>query len=395
MKAIRYVLFIGLLLILVLASALPGAAQEESQPTPTPTPQKLTVFTEYPSQLIGFGEVVTVPLKLRAGRAQRVSLEVKGLPEGWNASFRSGARVIEAVYLDGSKDLSVDLRLEPPAEVKAGKIEISVIANGEGESAEFPLTFTIKEKLPPRLTLKVEGLPTQRGAPTASFRFTATLKNEGGEDLLVTLIPEQPKDVQVTVETAGQQVTELQLAANESRTLTIRAEPLITLQAGKYPFKVQAKAGEVSATLDLTIEVVGEGRLSISAPDGRLSGEAVAGRDSPLKIVLRNDGTAPLRGVELSSSEPSGWSVTFDQQKIAEIPAGDKVEVTATIKPHEKAVAGDYILTISARPVDGKMESADFRITVRTSTLWGLVGIALIAIAVAAVSLAVSRFGRR
>jgi uncharacterized membrane protein len=39
--------------------------------------------------------------------------------------------------------------------------------------------------------------------------------------------------------------------------------------------------------------------------------------------------------------------------------------------------------------------SADYRVTVQTSTLWGLVGVALIAVAVGAVGFAVSRFGRR
>jgi len=64
-------------------------------------------------------------------------------------------------------------------------------------------------------------------------------------------------------------------------------------------------------------------------------------------------------------------------------------------EPAEKAVAGDYLLTINARPVDSKQQSAEFRITVVTSTLWGVAGIALIAVAVAAVGMAVSRFGRR
>ena len=59
------------------------------------------------------------------------------------------------------------------------------------------------------------------------------------------------------------------------------------------------------------------------------------------------------------------------------------------------AVAGDYMLTITARPQDGSSKSVDFRITVLTSTLWGVAGIGLIAVAVGVVALAVGRFGRR
>jgi uncharacterized membrane protein len=53
------------------------------------------------------------------------------------------------------------------------------------------------------------------------------------------------------------------------------------------------------------------------------------------------------------------------------------------------------MLTVRARPQDSGYESADFRITVLTSTLWGVVGILLIAVAVAVVGWAVMRFGRR
>ncbi len=71
------------------------------------------------------------------------------------------------------------------------------------------------------------------------------------------------------------------------------------------------------------------------------------------------------------------------------------MEVKATIIPAEKAVAGDYMVTIKAKPIEGARETADFRITVTTSTLWGVAGIALVAVAVGVVAIAVTRFGRR
>jgi len=64
------------------------------------------------------------------------------------------------------------------------------------------------------------------------------------------------------------------------------------------------------------------------------------------------------------------------------------------IKPSDKTVAGDYMLTITARS-ENLSDSRDFRITVVTSTLWGIVGIGIIVIALGVVGWAVSRFGRR
>jgi uncharacterized membrane protein len=396
MKNNRSLSVFGLTLILALLSAtsIPALAQE-SQPTATPQSRPLTIYTDYPSQIVGFGEVSTLPLKLFSSTAQTVKLEVKNLPAGWNASFRGGSQIVDAVYVDGTNVATVSLRLEQPADVKAGQYTMTVAATGERESAELPLSITIQEKLPPSMSLTVNGLTNQRGTPTTNFSFTADLKNEGGSDLDVTLSATQPDNVQVTFQSLGQTVTEIQLPANQSKSLTISAKPLVKLDAGKYPFSVQAVAGDVKASLDLSIEVVGQGDLSVSAPNGRLSGDAYAGRDNPLKIELTNNGTAPLLGINLSSSEPSGWTVSFDQQQIAEIPAGQTVEVTAHVKPPDKAVAGDYMITINARPVDSPQKSADFRITVRTSTLWGVAGIGLIALAVGAVGVAVARFGRR
>lgn len=374
------------LLVLGLMLATPGRALAEGG---------LTLFTDYPSQMIGIGETVSVPLSLKASTAQTIELSVKGLPDGWTASFHGGSNIVSAVYVDESNPGNVDLRLEPPADIKAGKYSLTVVARSGIEQAELPLNFTVQEKLPPRLSLSVDGLPTKRGGPTSTFNFTASLKNEGGEDLTVSLSATQPDNMQVSILSGGQDATEIQLAANETKTLTIKADPLIKLAAGEYPFTVQAIAGEAKANLDLTAQVVGEGNLTITTPSGQLSGTAYAGKDNTLKLTLTNDGTASLKGIALTSTEPNGWTVTFDQQQIAEIPAGQSTEVTATIKPLDKAVAGDYMVTINAQPLDSKQQSAQFRITVRTSTIWGVAGIGLIALAVAVVGISVVRFGRR
>lgn len=394
MKRLTVITLVALAAIYALALAAPAPALAQSS-TPVPTPQPLTIFTTYPSQTIGFGETVTVSLTLRAGTPQLARLEVQNLPAGWTASFRGGSRIVDAVYLDGSSDGSIDLRLEPPADLKAGSYQMKVVSTGEGQKSEMALSFTVKEKLPPRLSLTTNDLPTRTGTPSSTFNFSVNLKNEGGEDLQVVLSADQPKNMQVSFESGGQTVTQLKLAANETRSINVKAQPLTTLEAGSYTFTARASAGDVKAEIQLTAEVKGEGTLSITTPDGRLSGEAYAGSETPLKITLSNTGTAPLKGISLSSSGTSGWTITFDQQQIPEIAAGKSVEVTVKIKPPDKAVAGDYMLTINAQPLDTASKSAEFRITVLTSTLWGVIGIVLIAAAVVVVGLAVARFGRR
>jgi hypothetical protein len=62
--------------------------------------------------------------------------------------------------------------------------------------------------------------------------------------------------------------------------------------------------------------------------------------------------------------------------------------------PSDKALAGDYMMTVRANG-DGISESVNFRTTIVTSTMWGVVGLGVIAASLVVLLGAVGRFGRR
>lgn len=391
-------LCLALVWLLVGVSISPVLAQEGSiqqASLPLEPEQGLILFTRYPIQETAIGETVSFELVLQTGQTpEMVHLEVKDLPEGWMASFRGGGRVVQAAYVQPEAETKVDLRVEPPQGVKPGNYSFVVLARGENKVSELPIELIVKEKLPPSLEFDVD-LPTLRGTPSTTFRYTAKLKNAGDEDLTVNLLTETPKGFQVNFKLSGQDVTSIPLAANETKTVNVEIKPFPDIPAGAYQFNVLAQGGDVEAATTLTAEVTGQPELSVTAPDGRLSGQAYAGAMTPLKLVVQNTGSAPARDIELSASPPNGWQVEFEPKRIAEIGSGKQIEVTANIQPAEQAVAGDYVVSLRATPNDGPAKSAEFRVTVLTSTLWGVVGIGLIAVAVAVVGLAVVRFGRR
>lgn len=386
----RFLAMFAVLAIVLLVSlpATPVSAQSGQG-------QDLVMFTSYPSQVVELGQSMTFKLTLRSDTtAQTVQLDMKEIPEGWTGTFRGGGHIVKSVYVEPEKEAEVDLKLEPPADVSAGEYKFVVLAKGATRRVELPLEVTMEEKLPPRLSLTTD-LPTLKGSPTTTFRYNVTLKNEGDEDLDVSLTADASPAFLITFKLTGKEVTSIPVSANETKRLAVEAKPLGEVAAGSYQITIHAQGGETEASLPLTAAVSGREELKVTAPNGRLSGEAYAGKDSPLKIIVRNDGTASAYKVELSASEPSGWKVDFSPQTIDEIPAGQQMEVTANVHPGEKAIAGDYMVTVRAKPAEGVSKSADFRITVRTSTLWGVIGIALIAVAVAVVGAAVFRFGRR
>jgi uncharacterized membrane protein len=96
----------------------------------------------------------------------------------------------------------------------------------------------------------------------------------------------------------------------------------------------------------------------------------------------------------LSASPPSGWKVAFDPKLVAEIPVDGDQKINALVTPAPKALAGDYMVTMRAAG-GGQSKSADYRVSVTTSTLWGMAGVGVIGAALLVLVGAVGRFGRR
>lgn len=391
----RRSLSISLLTLMAFLLFYAPSAVQAQEATPTSTVPQLTLYTLYPSQVVGVGETVTFSLKLSVTNSpQTVKLEMKQVPDGWTATFRGGGNIIQSAYIQPGTDSTVDLRLDQPTGVKAGTYDFVVTATGQNLQTQLPLEVVIKEKLPPRISLTTD-LPTLKGTPSTTFRYNVTLKNEGDEDLTVNLVAQAPNDFTTSFTLAGQDVTSIPVTAGGTKSLSVAVAPVGTVSAGTYPINIQAQGGNAQASLSLSAEVTGQSTLDVTSPDGNLKGNAYIGKDTPLKVTIRNTGSAPAQGIALSSSDPTGWNVTFSPNQIAEIPAGQQVDVTANIHPADNAVAGDYMVTVTAKPADGASKSTDFRITVLTSTLWGVAGIGIIAVSLGVVALAVLRFGRR
>ncbi len=168
-----------------------------------------------------------------------------------------------------------------------------------------------------------------------------------------------------------------------------------TTRAGLYRIVFRAKSQIASAALPLGITVVGQPHLALTGEGGRLSGEAYAGTSTPLTLVLTNDGSAAAHDISLGAEAPEGWKTHFDPKKLPALAPGQIEKVKLLMTPSARAIAGDYQMSVNANAASGLSDSENFRITVLTSTLWGAVGIGIIAAALLVVVFAVARFGRR
>ncbi len=358
----------------------------------------LVLSTPFPALTVRAGETVNLSVRLKNYRMPPayLRLRVEGVPKGWTAVLLGNGRVVRAVDLAPGDAQTLTLRVETPKDAKKGDYPMTLIAEGGGQTLRLPLLLSVGEVLPPSLKLEVE-LPVLKGTPSTTFRYRVTLKNESDQDLLVGLLADAPQGFEVVFkpEFSSQEVTTLPVKAGQTKNLDVEVSPPPRAKAGTYPIRITAKAGGIGASLELKAVVTGRPELTLTSKNGSLSGRAYAGRESPLKLIVKNRGSATAKEVELSSFEPSGWEVSFDPKTIPEIAPGKEATVTAKIKPSSKAIAGDYMVTITAKPKNGTSQSADFRITVFTSTVWGVVGVGLVALALLVLVLAVARFGRR
>ena len=126
-----------------------------------------------------------------------------------------------------------------------------------------------------------------------------------------------------------------------------------------------------------------------------MSGSAYAGQEQNIPLVLHNSGTAPATNVTFSASPPSGWKVTFNPQRVEQVGTNQDAKVTASVTPAAQAINGDYVVTFTASTDDGVSQTADYRLSVLTSTLWGFAGVGVIGAALLVLVGAVGRFGRR
>jgi uncharacterized membrane protein len=282
-----------------------------------------------------------------------------------------------------------------PKGAEGGAAQLVLHADGTTQHASLPLKITLGNSLPVALTLKPE-LPSLKGSPSTSFSYTLDLNNDSGVDLVVSLAAQAPPNFEATFtkQYASQEISSLPVKAGHSETLSMKVNLPNTIKAGTYRLVASVSGGGVTAAVPLSLEVVGQPKLALTTKTGRLSGDAEAGAATAIALVVENTGSAPARNISFSDSSPDKWKVTFSPAKLPVLPPGAKRSIQALVTPSDKAVAGDYVATFNAN-AEGNSTSADYRVTVTTSTLWGIVGIAIIAVALLAVLGVVARFGRR
>ncbi len=357
----------------------------------------LYLMTDYPAVTVRPGETSNISLRLQNYNMapERLALSVAGVPSGWTATLMGGGQPVGAAMPATDSSVSLELRLEVPKNASIGTQTLTVAANGDNTKLELPIAVTLAKDLPAKLTLTPQ-LPQLRGTSKSSFEYQLSIKNDSGKKLTVSLSARAPQnfDASFTEQYGTQEVNAVPVDPGQSKDVKLKVTPPNTAAAGSYKVTARVAAEDASATAELGLDITGQPKLQISGREGLVSTRASAGKETSVPVVITNTGTAPAEGVDLSGSAPSGWKVEFNPKSIDRIAPNSNKEVTALITPTDKAIAGDYVTTVRAA-TRGESASTDFRVTVTTSTMWGIAGVGIIGVALLVMVGAVARFGRR
>ncbi len=287
--------------------------------------------------------------------------------------------------------------------VLAGLVgERVVLATQEGANGSILLP-PAQEEPPTEEKLELGSrFPAQSDVAGESFEFEVAFRWYGSEFRTFDLNASGPPKWTISL-TGGPMGKELQAIGLEPEktypdTIRVGFAPLAGEfpEPGEYVVTLTASSGDITETIELKAIVTALYRYAFYTGTGRLNTKVTAGKENRFSVMVANTGTEVIEKIELLSSKPAKWSITFEPiEEINNLEPGMAQEVYAVIKPPREAIAGDYVVTMQAISPDLAKRKMEIRVTVLTPTILGWVGIIIVLFVIAGLAVLFRRLGRR
>ncbi len=391
--------FLTALVLFLMIPSL-GLAQEEKKDL---RPERgIAVYPEYTGVTVTKGETVKMDLTVdNKGRAdETIDVKLLEIPKGWKATLRGGSYLVAGIFVPNGKSKTLALSLEPDTKVvDVGTYTFQITGQTADGKLSSASKLTVNVQLPSPGTQDITittSYPVLRGQPDSQMEFSLDVANKSETDRTFNLSAVGPEKWEINYKPAyeSKQISSLQIKAGQSQTVTVQVTPLKTAPAGQYPILVTVASGAKKADVKLTAILTGTYKIDAGTPTGILSLEAVAGKPSNFSVFVKNTGSAVNRNVTFSSFKPENWEVTFKPEKIEALEPDQLKQVEVTVKPSAQALVGDYSVAVM---VNGEKsdKTVEIGVTVKSSTAWGWIGIAVIIFVIAGLSALFIWLGRR
>lgn len=386
-KKLKFALFLVLTFVFTFLT-LPAAKASADQ--------GLSIFTTYPSIATRPGENVETGISITNTTSTDLLVDLKfvSLPKGWSAYIEGGGKIIDKIYV-GKNTQTFSLTVKIPNDVEQGRYTVTLEASSGSISDRLNLEYFVKSDVDNKGQFQAT-YTELKGSSDTTFDFEVKLTNNKNEAQTYSLGADVQRGWQVkfSAQYDTKQIASISIEPNSTSTLKVSVVPPANVQAGEYIIPIAAASAADTLATELKVIITGSYAMEVTTPTGRLNAETTAGRKTPIDIQIQNTGSTELRGVKLTSWKPNGWDVEFEKDTIDSIAPGESTTVKAYITSSEKAIAGDYVVSIYAETPEVK-DSAELRVMVKTSTIWGLVGVGVIALLAAGLYWIFKTYGRR
>jgi uncharacterized membrane protein len=353
-------------------------------------------------------------------KEEEILLKVEA-PSGWKAGLykKWDGFLVKGVKLgkeEGNNSVLLALKIKAPDKgIKEGVDYLFRISGSTKDEAitrtlDFVLSFEkgLKPSEAKGLSLKAE-YPSVRGAAGDKFEFVIEVKNDTDKPKVFELLTEAPSGWAAYCTPRWEEekkISAIKVDAKSSEWIKVFLVPPPAVSTGEYPARLIAKSETDQVSIDLKAVITGTYQLRLGSEAEVLgTGEsrnvkAIAGREKHYTLYVWNEGSAPITDVNFYvTQKPKDWEISFEPKKIPSLnpltpkaPEFQKIDVK--IKPKEKAIPGDYVVTISAMGKEAKAEM-ELRVTVGKPTIWGWIGIGIVMGVIAVLVLVFVKLGRR
>lgn len=359
------------------------------------------LFTEYTGITVARGESVRTELVLvnKGRHHETISVMLTNIPKGWKATLRGGSYSVSGLYVPPDSSKRVTLQLDPEKNTAPGNYTFSMEAATSDNAYRVTHEFTVKMGAVGTESSDLQistSYPVLRGPTDSKFEFSLEITNKSEADRTVNINATAPEKWEVNVKPAYEEkhISSFRIRGGQSQTVSVQVTPPNGAAVGQYPIHVRIGSGERQTDVPLAVILTGIYKLEVTTTTGLLSLDAIAGETASFSFLIKNTGSAAIRNISMDAFKPENWIVEFKPEKLDVLQPGEMKQITATVKPNAQALVGDYSVGIS---VEGEKvnKTLEMRVTVKSSSVWGWIGVGIILFVIAGLCSLFVWFGRR
>lgn len=391
-------------LLLALAMGCTAAAGAQESVADRRPERSISMAAQYPGVTVPAGESVSMDLVFhnRGRRDENLNLWIAEQPAGWKAAIKTYQFEVSALHVPAGEDKTLTFEAVPDVGVKPGRYRFQVVA--ETRDGAFRLEESInlrasgaESRLEARKGVGLKAsYPVLNGPVDSTFEFSLEVNNQLGQEAMFDLFSDGPEGWQVRFKPAyeSKYISSLLLPAGQSKSVGVEVKPAPKASPGEYPVEIRVSSGRAQAQASLKVVLTGSYKLEAGTASGLLFLEARPGKSSNVSFYVQNTGSAVNQDISFNSFKPENWKVEFKPEKIDSIEPGEFAQVEAVITPYEEALVGDYSVELRVNG-ENASDNLEFRVTVKASTVWGWIGVGVVALVIAGLAVMFRFLGRR